>query len=104
MICNTSKNASIVSADNPDNHPKIDKFEAKTWPNPSDGLINISITTPNRLDKVNIQVMDFTGKRVHFDKFDWDQQYKFGENLQSGVYFVRLSQANNTKTIRVVKY
>jgi len=86
------------------NSELIVDFGAKTWPNPSKNDFNIRITTDNKLDEVNIQVMDITGKQVHLNTFASDQSYKFGSNLQSGVYIVKVSQAENNKTLRVVKY
>ncbi len=83
-------------------NPKVD-FNVKSWPNPSSNNFNIKVTTNNDLDKVNIQVMDITGKRLQEGVFDWDQSYKFGESLQSGIYFVKIAQASNTKTVRVIK-
>ena len=74
------------------------------WPNPTDGYFNLELKTNNRVDKVNIYVFDLNRRLVHVDKFDVNQQYQFGDRLQSGIYFVKLSQANSTKTIRVVKY
>ncbi len=79
-------------------------FEVKTWPNPTDRYFNLELKTTNRIDKVDIYVFDITNKLVHVDKFESNQQYQFGNRLQSGIYFVKLSQANNTKTIRVIKH
>ncbi len=89
-----------------DNSYEIEEtdFEFKTWPNPTDNYFNLELKTNNRVDKVNIYVFDITNKLIHVDKFDANQQYQFGNKLESGIYFVKLSQANNTKTIRVIKY
>ena len=95
----TSRTAPITDVDT-----VSDLFEVKTWPNPTDGYFNLELKTANRVDKVNIFVIDLNRRLVHVDKFDANQQYQFGDGLQSGIYFVRLSQANNTKTIRVIKY
>ena len=79
-------------------------FMVKTWPNPTNSSFNLKITTENKMDKVDIYVFDITNKLVHADKFYVSQQYQFGNRLQSGIYFVKLSQGNSTKTIRVIKY
>jgi hypothetical protein len=78
-------------------------FDVKTWPNPTSNDFNLRVATDNKLDKVDVQVMDITGKRVHSNTFDSALSYKFGESLQAGVYFVRISQGEYNKTSRVIK-
>lgn len=78
-------------------------FEVKAWPNPSIDAFNIKVTTNNTTDKVNIQVIDVTGKQVHSGTVDTSQTYKFGETLQSGIYFIKVDQPDNSKTIKVIK-
>ena len=81
-----------------------DTFEVKTWPVPSDNYFNIKVTSGNDSDKVKIQVFDIRNQLVHFNEFSSDEQYQFGENLQSGLYFVRVGQGNNAQVLRVIKY
>ena len=92
-----------------DNDPVVeinlgDTFEVKTWPVPSDNYFNIKVTSGNDSDKVKIQVFDIRNQLVHFNEFSSDEQYQFGENLQSGLYFVRVGQGNNAQVLRVIKY
>ena len=105
--CNVS--SSVASRSAATQSIKIDEgtateFEVKSWPNPSNTYFNLSITTVNSTDKVDIQVMDITGKRVHRDTIDYDQSYRFGERLQSGVYFVKISQGVDIKLVRLIKH
>ncbi len=79
-------------------------FNVKTWPIPSDNAFNIKVATDNNRDRISIQVLDISGKTVHMDTFDANSIYKFGEKLQSGIYFVKLNQAGNQEIKRVVKY
>lgn len=78
-------------------------FDVKSWPNPTSSTFNINIKTGNNLDKIKISVFDITGKQVHVNTFDWNQVYRFGEQLQSGVYFVKIKQAQHTKTLKLIK-
>jgi hypothetical protein len=81
-----------------------DLFEANIWPSPSDAYFNIDLRTGNLSDMVEVQVFDLIGKLVQVDSFDAALSYKFGERLPSGIYFVRISQAYDTKTIRIIKH
>ena len=107
--CSAARRSNSIPLKNPEQITNLSNpmlkvaFVVKAWPNPSANNFNISITTENTSDKVDIQVMDMTGKRVHFDTFGGDQTYRYGENLQSGLYFVRVSQAGNSKNLRVIK-
>ncbi len=88
-----------VSFDEP-----TDVFDVKIWPNPSDNYINVKINSGNDSEKVSIQVFDIRNQRVHSDVFTKDEKYEFGDNLQSGMYFVKIGQANNAKVLKVIKY
>ena len=102
-IRNYNYNAQARSGANADYEIEEQVFDVNLSPNPSKNHFNLDIQVKNRLDKVDIQVMDVTGKLIHADQFEGDQLYKFGESLQAGIYFVRISQASDTKTIRVIK-
>lgn len=82
--------------------PKID-FAVSIWPNPSNNLFNVKMITPNSIDKVTIKTFDINGRLIHSNIINGNEDYQFGDQLSSGVYFVRLSQANITKVIKVIK-
>jgi hypothetical protein len=79
-------------------------IELVGWPNPSDTYFNISLKTNNNLDIVNIKVFDVSNKLVHNNSFYPNLQYKFGENLEGGVYIVKVEQAGKIDSVRLVKY
>ncbi len=79
-------------------------LELKAWPNPTDNSFNIKLITKNSLDKVEIFVYDITSKLVHQNKFDQDQEYRFGKDFDSGVYIIKIVQADKVKYIRLIKY
>ncbi len=78
-------------------------FAVKVWPNPSENNFNVRVATLDDLNKINIQVIDITGKRIQNDTINWNDDYEFGEKLQSGMYFVKITQANATEVIKVIK-
>lgn len=96
-----SCDSSRISGEVNDERPTF--FDVVSWPNPAKNNFNIRLTTPDDLNSVDIQVLDITGKRVHNGTFNWNDNYQFGDNLNSGVYFVKIVQANNARVLRVIK-
>lgn len=82
---------------------KLDAFTVKTWPVPSNGNFNIMVSTQNESEIVLINVYDINGRLVHKDIFNANNQYQFGSNFKSGVYIVKINQASDNKTVRVIK-
>ncbi len=59
--------------------------------------------TPNSIDKIDLKTFDINGRLIHSNIINGNEDYQFGEQLSSGIYFVRLSQADITKVIKVIK-
>ena len=78
-------------------------YDVVSWPNPSNNLFNIKMVTPNSIDKVDLKAFDINGRLIHSKIINGNEDYQFGDQLSSGVYFVRLSQAYITKVIKVIK-
>ena len=78
-------------------------FNVRVWPNPSESNYNIKIATADNLNAADVQVIDITGKLVHNAHINWNENYKFGSDLESGVYFVKITQGNNTQVKKVIK-
>ncbi len=86
-----------ISEENPTSYDVVSR------PNPSNDLFNVKMITPNSIDKVNIKAFDINGRLIHSNIINGNEDYQFGDQLSSGVYFVRLSQAYITKVIKVIK-
>ena len=102
---NTSaKGSDVVSKDefNKEN-PKVD-INVKSWPNPTRDNFNIRITSNNLKELVKVQVLNIMGQTVISDSFNTNQDYKFGNKLESGLYFVKVSQGENLQTLKLMKY
>lgn len=82
----------------------IGPFEVRGWPNPSDDQFYIQLKTTNAIDEVSIKVYDVNGRLVHTNVFKPEQQYSFGKELKSGMYFVNISQQDTSQTLRMVKF
>ncbi|MEH6538408.1 MAG: HYR domain-containing protein [Psychroserpens sp.] len=78
-------------------------FEVNSWPNPSDTTFNIKLNSTTD-EMVDIIVFDITNKVIRKDKFDPKDVYVFGDKLQSGLYFVQISQGSNIEIMRLIKY
>ncbi|MEM5567059.1 HYR domain-containing protein, partial [Psychroserpens sp. AS72] len=83
---------------------RIGLFEVKSWPNPSDSEFNLRLITDNIYDKAEIKVFDLNNKLVHSSEFYPDRTYKFGKELQGGVYIIKVIQDGKLATERLVKY
>ncbi|HEY2727135.1 MAG TPA: T9SS type A sorting domain-containing protein, partial [Parafilimonas sp.] len=52
--------------------------------------------------QIKIFVSDVYGKEI-YQTSGSDNTYVFGKGFSSGVYFVRIIQANNIKTLKLIK-
>lgn len=79
-------------------------LDLKAWSNPSNTSFNIKLMSINSLDKVDVKVFDVTNKLVHHNLFEPHEEYRFGEKLEGGVYFVKITQAGQQELLRLVKF
>ena len=82
---------------------EISEFSVNAWPNPSDNQFYIKVRSPNVKDKVNIEVFDMRSRTIHKDQFNGALDYSFGQNLNAGLYFVRIQQGDSVETIKLMK-
>lgn len=94
---NDRENATANSEENYSNYNLV------SWPNPTKNLFNIKVTTPNYEDKISIQAFDINGRLIHSNLIKGNEDYQFGNNLQAGVYFIKVTQATSVKVIKVIK-
>lgn len=77
-------------------------MEVEVYPNPVTGILKLSIV-PADLEVV-VNLYDATGKLLSEDTFrGTDDPYLNMTELPSGIYWVRISHIENSKTIRVFK-
>ena len=79
-------------------------FEVKVWPNPSKEAFYLKLNSPNKMEQVKIQVFDINGREVYKATGEDDRTYQIGKTLESGMYFVKVSQGNDTKQVKLIKY
>ena len=81
----------------------IKEFSLTAWPNPSIDSFNLKLRSINTEDKVEVFVFDGIGKLVYYEKGKANQDFRFGERLASGIYSVKVVQANTSEFKRLIK-
>lgn len=77
-------------------------WDATAYPNPS--FNHFTITTRSATaEPVHIIVMNVNGQKVFETNTMSNKSISFGEQLQTGVYFVKVVQADKIKTLRLIK-
>ena len=100
---NDHTNLNSNNDDDDDDDDRLSGLNVESWPNPSNHNLNVQVITEVN-EEINIKVFDSNNRLVHFDNFSYDNIYKFGDNLQSGLYIVKITQGDQSKTIRFIKY
>jgi GEVED domain/Fibronectin type III domain/Secretion system C-terminal sorting domain/Bacterial Ig-like domain (group 2) len=82
----------------------VNVFEALAYPNPFADNFKLDVKTNSELN-IQVRVYDMIGKLVEDKMINASdiQNFELGNNYPSGVYNVIVSQASNTKTLRVIK-
>jgi hypothetical protein len=78
----------------------VASFEASIYPNPVNGMLNISAETVVS----NVRVMDVSGKELSTEAFDNKTVRVAMDKLHAGIYFVQIQTADNrSKTVRIIR-
>ena len=72
------------------------------FPNPSANQFMLTVQS-NSNEKVEITAADAYGKKVYQASGSGNSKYSFGKEFIAGIYFVRVIQGKNIKTIKVIK-
>ncbi|NNL33476.1 MAG: T9SS type A sorting domain-containing protein, partial [Flavobacteriaceae bacterium] len=78
-------------------------FKVKAWPNPAETDFNLKVLSTNSEARISISVYDMSNKLVFEDTFNFNDEYKFGEKLDSGVYIVKITQGDQSDVLRLIK-
>ncbi|MCQ2263760.1 MAG: T9SS type A sorting domain-containing protein [Bacteroidales bacterium] len=74
------------------------------YPNPTTGMFNVHIAQATSLQNSEIQIFDVYGKLLQMNKISTDDTVVNLNNVENGIYFVRvLSNGNVIGTAKVVK-
>ncbi|MFZ9848490.1 MAG: T9SS type A sorting domain-containing protein [Flavobacteriales bacterium] len=78
---------------------QIDVDAASVFPNPSNESFTIDLKNTNEVR--SLQVYDVAGKMIQ--SLPVNSKITFGENLKSGVYFVKIISENGMQNVQVIK-
>lgn len=82
------------------------EFDVNLFPNPAGDFVNLMISGILS-DKVEMQMVDYTGRIISTEQISLQGNQNMlilsVNELQSGVYFIRLTHENNSKTLRFIK-
>lgn len=93
----TSSEAKPFGVSNPLSNEEFSTSKISLYPNPSNGFITIS----SELD-TDVTIFDVTGKVVYTKNKVVNNETLNISNLQSGVYFAKLSSEGSDKTIKII--
>jgi hypothetical protein len=79
-------------------------FDVKAYPNPYSESFNLYLTTSSQ-EQVSIKVYDMIGKLVDSREVATNEMsvQEVGNNMESGIYNVVVTQGTEVKTLRVIK-
>ena len=95
VACNSTGKLEMVSSE---------ALKVVTYPNPFTNNFNLNVTTSSS-ENVEMRVYDMIGKLVETRQFSITEanNQEIGNNYQSGIYNVIVTQGEEMKTIRVIK-
>ncbi|UPK67819.1 Ig-like domain-containing protein [Chitinophaga filiformis] len=101
---NVTANQSLVAvAGNKLNtHGKLD-FTTEIYPNPSDGVFNVRMTSSAKAPAV-LSIVNNVGSVVYSARINAGVNYQLGGQLQPGIYYINIRQGTQSKTMKVVKH
>ena len=90
------------------NFDKEGNNNAIVYPNPTDGIVTVSMTNQNYFEDVTIKIFDMAGRVVFANTYTETINNKFEEtinlkDLEKGFYQVTISNSSFTKTVKVLK-
>jgi len=78
---------------------EISNLNYQLYPNPSNSLFKLKIKNITEIS--NISVIDISGKKI--EEVNVSDEISFGENLNSGIYFLRITSISNQEYIKFVR-
>jgi YVTN family beta-propeller protein len=79
-------------------------FTAVAYPNPFNESFNLNVTT-SRTENIGFAVYDMAGRLIEQREVNLNDVYEvqFGNNYPTGIYHIVVNQADEVKTLRVIK-
>lgn len=81
---------------------KLD-FTTEIYPNPSNSVFNIKLTSSSNAAAL-LSIVNNGGNTVYSTKINAGAYYQVGQDLKPGIYYIHIRQGAQSKTMKVVKY
>lgn len=85
-----------------DSNFENESFKIMTWPNPSSKNFNIQVESFSD-ESINIVIVNIAGRIISKFSVKNRDLFSFGDDFQSGIYFVIVKQGKYFKTIQLIK-
>ena len=83
---------------------RLHPFDLKLYPNPSSDVFTIIAQTDNVNDKIEMRIIDVSGRIVEVNKnIKPNQSFSVGQNLAAGIYFIELRQRDKLTMKKLLK-
>ncbi|MBO9733072.1 MAG: Ig-like domain-containing protein [Chitinophaga sp.] len=92
----------MMLADNKSNKQSKIDFTTAIYPNPSSSAFNVKVTATSKAPAL-LTIFNNAGNVVYTTKISSSTNYQVGQNLAPGIYYIRISQGTQIKTMKVVK-
>ncbi|HLO81781.1 MAG TPA: T9SS type A sorting domain-containing protein, partial [Chitinophagaceae bacterium] len=81
---------------------RIPEISAKIYPNPSTNVFNLTFTGGTK-EKLDVTIMDVSGRTVKVYKVDPIGTFRFGDGLRPGIYMIQVKQGTSNRVFKVIK-
>jgi hypothetical protein len=82
--------------------PAATELNAKIFPNPSTNVFNLTFSGGTK-EKLDVTVMDVSGRTVKSYKVDPIGTFRFGDSLRPGIYMIQVKQGQSNRIFKVIK-
>lgn len=77
-------------------------FTTDVYPNPSGGVFNVKMTAASTAP-AQLTIVNNAGSIIYAAQINAGAYYQVGQNLKPGIYYIKISQGSQSKTMKVVK-
>lgn len=81
---------------------KTTLLQVKAYPNPSSHEFTLTVES-STAKEIQVRVLDISGRLVKLMYTNPGQVLRFGQDLQAGIYFIDVLQANRREVLKVIK-
>ncbi|WP_177192098.1 Ig-like domain-containing protein [Chitinophaga arvensicola] len=96
-----NQNRMAVAENKFNSSSKLD-FTTDVYPNPSSSTFNVKMTSPSKTPAL-LMIVNNAGSVIYSTKINAGTNYQVGGHMKPGVYYIKISQGTQSKTMKVVK-